>query len=632
MPFVSGVYSLPAGYDIPIVANSALGMRWSYDTMHDIEQSISGIIAVQTLNASPASGDFLLSEVAAGTSLQKVTIGSLAAGINHDALAGLQGGTAGEFFHLTSAEYTGTGTGVFARMVSPLFTTPNIGAAIGISLQLTGQAGIGGAANPFDKVTIAGTLPSSSATSIGIDIAATVPSTSTTQYRAFLSNSTTQAAAFTITDFNGFRAANTAKGAGSTITTYVGFSADDLTQGTNNYGFQSTLSSGANKWNFYDSGTANNAFAGNVRVGSVVAPTVALDITGAALISSTLGVTGLITGSISGNAGTATALQTPRAINTVNFDGTAPITVTAAAGTLTGATLAAGVTASSLTSLGSLTSLTVTGSVGIGGAPTAAAKVFIQGTLPTASNVSYAIYNAPVIPAGATTEYSTIVSTPTTAAALALASLSHFNIADVALGGGSTVTLQTAYSCNPLTSGATNYGFRGLVAAAAGRFNLFMDGTADNAVAGNFRIGSTTAPTVALDVTGAAKISTTLAVTGIATHTASIVPAANGVPALGSANVGWKGVYLDYTNTGTVGAVTINKPAGRVNIAATGTSVVVTNSIVTAASHVFVQKSESTSTGGVVANVVPGAGSFTINVTAVVGATASYDFLVINAD
>lgn len=55
---------------------------------------------------------------------------------------------------------------------------------------------------------------------------------------------------------------------------------------------------------------------------------------------------------VSGNAGTATALQTARAINGTSFDGTAAITVTAAAGTLTGATLASGVTASSLTSFG----------------------------------------------------------------------------------------------------------------------------------------------------------------------------------------------------------------------------------------------------------------------------------------
>jgi len=53
---------------------------------------------------------------------------------------------------------------------------------------------------------------------------------------------------------------------------------------------------------------------------------------------------------ITGNAGTATALATPRAINGTNFDGSAAITVTAAAATLTGNTLNAAVTASSLTS------------------------------------------------------------------------------------------------------------------------------------------------------------------------------------------------------------------------------------------------------------------------------------------
>jgi hypothetical protein len=65
-------------------------------------------------------------------------------------------------------------------------------------------------------------------------------------------------------------------------------------------------------------------------------------------------------GSTTGNAATATALQTARAINGVNFDGTSAITVTAAAGTLSGNTLAAGVTASSLTSLGTIASLTAT--------------------------------------------------------------------------------------------------------------------------------------------------------------------------------------------------------------------------------------------------------------------------------
>jgi hypothetical protein len=58
--------------------------------------------------------------------------------------------------------------------------------------------------------------------------------------------------------------------------------------------------------------------------------------------------------STSGNAATATALQTGRAINGVTFDGTAAITVTAAADTLTGTTLASNVDTSSLTTVGTI--------------------------------------------------------------------------------------------------------------------------------------------------------------------------------------------------------------------------------------------------------------------------------------
>lgn len=70
-----------------------------------------------------------------------------------------------------------------------------------------------------------------------------------------------------------------------------------------------------------------------------------------------------LSGNISGNAATATQLLTARNINGVSFDGTGNITITAAAGTLTGATLASGVTASSLTSVGTLTDLTVTNAI-----------------------------------------------------------------------------------------------------------------------------------------------------------------------------------------------------------------------------------------------------------------------------
>jgi hypothetical protein len=55
--------------------------------------------------------------------------------------------------------------------------------------------------------------------------------------------------------------------------------------------------------------------------------------------------------SVSGNAGTATALQNARTINGTSFNGTANITVTAAAGTLTGTSLNSTVVSATLTSI-----------------------------------------------------------------------------------------------------------------------------------------------------------------------------------------------------------------------------------------------------------------------------------------
>jgi len=47
--------------------------------------------------------------------------------IAHSELESLQGGTAAQYYHLTSAEYTGTGTGNFVRATSPTLVTPLLG-------------------------------------------------------------------------------------------------------------------------------------------------------------------------------------------------------------------------------------------------------------------------------------------------------------------------------------------------------------------------------------------------------------------------------------------------------------------------------------------------------------------------
>ena len=87
---------------------------------------------------------------------------------------------------------------------------------------------------------------------------------------------------------------------------------------------------------------------------------------------------------LSGNAATATKLTTPRKINNVNFDGTADISIPAAAETLTGDILSPSVLNSSLTDVGTLNSLNVADlGVTVGGAEEL--TLGVQGGTPTLS-------------------------------------------------------------------------------------------------------------------------------------------------------------------------------------------------------------------------------------------------------
>lgn len=83
--------------------------------------------------------------------------------------------------------------------------------------------------------------------------------------------------------------------------------------------------------------------------------------------------------------GSAATLTTARNINGVAFDGSANITVTAAAGTLTGTTLNSTVVSSSLTSVGTLSSLTTSGDVTVGG------NLTVNGTTTTINSTTITV-------------------------------------------------------------------------------------------------------------------------------------------------------------------------------------------------------------------------------------------------
>ena len=83
------------------------------------------------------------------------------------------------------------------------------------------------------------------------------------------------------------------------------------------------------------------------------------------------------------------------------------------------------------------------------------------------------------------------------------------------------------------------------------------------------------------------------------------------------------------TPGGTTGNRTINTPAGTVNFAAAATAITVTNNLCTTSSTVFASVRTNDGTA-VIKNVVPGAGSFVITLSAGATAETSVGFLVVN--
>jgi len=81
-------------------------------------------------------------------------------------------------------------------------------------------------------------------------------------------------------------------------------------------------------------------------------------------------------------------------------------------------------------------------------------------------------------------------------------------------------------------------------------------------------------------------------------------------------------------SSGTPGAQTSNTPSGRCSIAALGTTVTVTNSLVTAASHVIAVISTNDATAAL-KNVVPGNGSFVVTLNVATTGITNIDWFVV---
>jgi len=83
------------------------------------------------------------------------------------------------------------------------------------------------------------------------------------------------------------------------------------------------------------------------------------------------------------------------------------------------------------------------------------------------------------------------------------------------------------------------------------------------------------------------------------------------------------------TAAGTTGNQTINAIAGTVNFAAAATTITVTNSYC-ATTSIILHNTRTNDTTATVKNIVPGAGSFVITLTAAATAETSVGFFIVN--
>jgi hypothetical protein len=183
----------------------------------------------------------------------------------------------------------------------------------------------------------------------------------------------------------------------------------------------------------------------------------------------------------------------------------------------------------------------------------------------------------------------------------------------ISIGRGSSATATSQISLGITTGGgaATTYiGVTGQASNNTNRTHLY----------GSLTMGSDTTSSGRLTVRGTG--------TSSAANTA-IFEDSGGTDILGIRNDGRIAFLATNTATGTTTVQTINRPSGTINIAAGESSKDVNNSLCTTSSIILpvIRTNDATAT---IKNVVPGNGSFTINLTAAATAETSVGFFIIN--
>jgi hypothetical protein len=162
-----------------------------------------------------------------------------------------------------------------------------------------------------------------------------------------------------------------------------------------------------------------------------------------------------------------------------------------------------------LITLGSNTTIS-SGGLGIGSANVGGGNgnINIAKTI-TGNTFSTAIWQNGIVQSdvtGGATSYQSDLKT--LAASFTLGNYFHYLANQITIGAGSSITNQTGFLANSNMIGATNnYGFRGSIPSGTNRWNLYMDGTANNYMAGSLGIGTAfltdTILNIAKNLTGA---------------------------------------------------------------------------------------------------------------------------------
>jgi hypothetical protein len=414
---------------------------------------------------------------------------------------------------------------------------------------MAGSLGIGSTSLTGTTLNVSKNITGGTSTT-AINSAGTIQSDVTGTTHMYLSLPATQAASFTLTNLFHYRAFQGTIGSGSSVSTQYGFHADSTLIGaTNNFGFYGNIASGTNRWNLYMNGTALNYFNGNTLIGSTTDSGEKLQVIGSTYISdglkigpnalttqsirasrnmtgSTLVTSALFDAAIQSdvtgeatyiNAATRTAAASFTIPSIVLFSASqtsiaAGSTVTnqygfVAASSLTGATnnygffgnIASGTNRWNLY-MGGTANNYMAGSLGIGQTTLTGSNLRIS-KAHTGSSSAINFYIDSTIQSDVTNSPKVIATTLSTqAAAFTVARATHYLANQGTIGAGSTITTQVGFEVDNTLIGATiNYGFFGNIASGTNRWNLYMNGTADNYMAGRLGIG-TTSPSATLTV------------------------------------------------------------------------------------------------------------------------------------